>query len=108
MDFEPRLALTTTDSTEKAEKLAAALVERSLAVCVNIVPGLRSVYQWEGKVHHDSEWLLIIKTSREKWPELEEAIGQLHSYDCPELVLIQPDEVTEAYGNWWRESLSVD
>src|SRR5260221_4812334 len=86
---EARIVLTTASSPEEARGIARALVERRLAACVNIVPGIESVYRWQGKVETTAESLLIIKTQAELFDRLREAIGELHSYDLPECVMLE-------------------
>ena len=81
---DKRLVLTTAGSEEEARKIAHALVERKLAACVNIVPQIESVYRWQGKVESAREWLLLIKTTSEKFSVVRDAIRELHSYDLPE------------------------
>lgn len=103
----PRLALTTLSNSEEAERLANHLVAGGLAACVNLVPGVKSFYRWEGKIQQDGEVLLIIKTSHEKWDELQAAFREHHPYDCPELLLLAPGEVEETYLAWWQQSLSA-
>lgn len=104
--IEPRLAITTLSTIEEAERLAQRLVEGGLAACVNLVPGVKSIYRWEGKIQQDNEVLLIIKTSSEQWEELQAAFRAHHPYDCPELLLLDPDKVDEPYFTWWQKNLS--
>lgn len=103
--MKPRLALTTLATVEEAEGLARRLVESGLAACVNLVPGVRSYYHWEGKLQQDGEVLLIIKTSQEKWDELQAVFQEHHPYDCPELLLLSPEEVESRYQAWWQNCL---
>lgn len=103
---DQRIALNTCGSAAEAEKVASALVERNLAACVNVLPGVRSFYRWQGKIEDDPEHLLVIKTSEEKLAALEAAITELHSYDCPELVVLPVAGGSKAYLDWWREALA--
>jgi len=103
---DQRIALNTCGSAEEAEKVAGALVERNLAACVNVVPGVRSFYRWQGKIEDDPEHLLIIKTSEDKLAALEAAVTELHSYDCPELVVLPVAGGSDAYLSWWRDALA--
>ena len=98
-----RIVLSTTGSREEAEKIANALVERRLAACVNIVPQLRSIYRWEGKVERAEEVLLIIKTSAARFPSVRNAIETLHSYDVPECVCLSVEDGSEKYLKWIAE-----
>lgn len=83
-----RLALTTCVDSDSAASLAALLVERRVAACVNIVPGIRSIYRWQGKIEDETECLLIIKTVADRVVELKASIAELHSYDVPELIVL--------------------
>ena len=82
------ITLCTCGSREEAERLATILVEERLVACVNILPEVLSVYRWEGKVETASEHLLFMKTIEERQRELELRIGQLHSYDTPEIISV--------------------
>ena len=83
------LVLTTADSAELAGRIAAALVEAREAACVNIVPGVRSIYRWEGKVCDDSELLLVIKSTEERFEAVRERIRRTHTYQLPEVVAVR-------------------
>jgi periplasmic divalent cation tolerance protein len=100
------LVLTTAGSESEAKKIAAELVERRLAACVNIVPRVQSVYRWEGKVESAEEFLMLIKTARARTQELHTAIRELHSYDLPEFVVVSMEGGSEEYLNWIAESLA--
>jgi periplasmic divalent cation tolerance protein len=101
-----RVILVTCGSEEEAVKVGRALVERKLAACVNIVPGVRSIYRWEGKVHDDREHLLIVKTSLARWKEIAEAVRELHSYACPETIALPVSEGAGRYLAWVEEETS--
>ena len=88
-----------------AERLAGALVERGLAACVNIVPGLTSVYRWKGRIERDSEVLAIIKTRSDALPRLKEAIPALHPYELPEIVAVPITDGLPAYLAWIDDNL---
>lgn len=95
-----RVALTTCGSEEDAARLAKELVGRRLAACVNIVPGVRSFYWWDGSVQEDGEVLLVMKTRVEVLHDLEAAVQELHSYDVPEFVVLPIAEGSAAYLRW--------
>ncbi|MDA0205436.1 MAG: divalent-cation tolerance protein CutA [Acidobacteria bacterium] len=95
-----RIALTTCGSPEEAARLAQELVSRRLAACVNVVPGMRSFYWWNGQVQDDTEVLLMIKTRVELLPQLEAAINELHSYELPEFVVLPIVDGSSAYLAW--------
>lgn len=82
------LVLNTCPDLETARRLAQALVQQRLAACVNIVPAVHSVYEWQGKVHQDPECLLHIKTRAERYPALEAFLRQHHPYELPEIVAV--------------------
>jgi periplasmic divalent cation tolerance protein len=96
----PILVLSTAGSTEEGERLARALVEERLAACVNMVPGVRSVYRWRGAVQAEPEVLLVIKTVRERFSALRARLRELHSYELPELVCLEPAGGDEEYLAW--------
>ena len=100
---DARIVLSTAGSREEAEKIANALVERHLAACVNIVPQLRSIYRWAGKVERSDEVLLIIKTSAERFSSVRHAIETLHSYDVPECICLSVEDGSEKYLKWIAE-----
>ncbi|MCF7991147.1 MAG: divalent-cation tolerance protein CutA [Thiohalocapsa sp.] len=89
------------DSTT-AESLSEALVTEGLAACVNIVPGLVSVYRWQGKIEKDNECLLLIKTTEERVPELTARVRQLHPYDEPEVIAHPIVTGSDSYLEWVR------
>jgi periplasmic divalent cation tolerance protein len=100
------LALSTVGSAEDAERIARTLVERRLAACVNVVPGLVSIYRWEGRVERDEERLLVVKTRAERVEALREALVALHPYELPELVVLPVAGGHAPYLAWLAESVS--
>jgi len=100
---DARIVLSTAGSREEAERIATALMERRLAACVNMVPQLRSIYRWEGKVEQAEEVLLIIKTSADRFPSVRDAVESLHSYDVPECVCLTVEDGSEKYLKWIAE-----
>ena len=103
---DKRIVLSTAGSEEEARKIAHHLVEHKLAACVNIVPQIESIYRWQGKVESSREWLLLIKTTAEKFSAVRDAITELHSYDLPECVAISIEDGSAAYLNWLTESVN--
>lgn len=96
-----KLAYITTSSPEEAESLGTTLVEERLAACVNIIPGMRSLYHWQGTVEKDEETILIAKTTGQLFHALTERVKQLHSYDVPCVLSIPTgEEGNEAYRSW--------
>jgi periplasmic divalent cation tolerance protein len=93
-------------STEEAQRLARALVEKRLAACVNVMPGIRSVYHWKDAIEDDEEVLLLIKTSRALLQELRDEIERLHSYEVPEVIALQVVDGSERYLAWMNRELA--
>ena len=91
------IVLTTTSTIEEADALAAKIVETRLGACVQILPQMKSVYVWEGKLQREGEHLLLIKTLPEKFDELSDFIRANHPYDVPEIVAIEAGRVSEPY-----------
>ena len=93
-------------SNEEAQQVARALVGQRLAACVNILPGVYSVYRWQGEVEEAAEWTLIIKTQASRYAEVEAAIRELHSYTTPEIVAVKIEKGLPAYLDWILEETS--
>jgi periplasmic divalent cation tolerance protein len=102
---DKRIVLSTAGSEEEARKIARHLVERQLAACVNIVPQIESVYRWQSKVEEAREWLLLIKTTSERFPAVRDALLELHSYNVPECVAIAVEDGSAGYLDWIGESV---
>ena len=100
-----RIVLTTAGSEEEAHKIARHLVESRLAACVNIIPQIESIYRWQGKVESSREWLLLAKTTQERFPAVRDAIRKLHSYDLPECVAIKIEDGSSDYLQWLGDSV---
>ncbi|WP_206171745.1 divalent-cation tolerance protein CutA [Thiorhodococcus mannitoliphagus] len=92
--------LCTCPNRETAIALARALVAEHLAACVSLLPGVTSVYRWEGRVEEDDELLLLIKTTAERTNDLTERLRQLHPYDVPEIIAVPITEGLEEYLSW--------
>ncbi len=105
---DKRIVLSTASSEDEARKIALHLVEQQLAACVNIVSQVESIYRWQGKIESSREWLLLIKTSAERFPEVRDAIRALHSYELPECVAISIEEGSSEYLQWFTHSLVKD
>ena len=100
------VALSTVATAADADRLARALVERRLAACVNVVPGVVSHYRYQGELHRDQEQLLVIKTRAERMGALRAAFAELHPYDVPELVALEITDGLEPYLEWLDENVS--
>ncbi|MBS0228158.1 MAG: divalent-cation tolerance protein CutA [Proteobacteria bacterium] len=99
------LCLTTCPDAGCAERIAAALVEEHLAACVTIVPGLRSVYRWQGVIERADEQLLLIKTTRAGYPALQARLAELHPYELPELLAVEAVDGLPAYLQWVADAV---
>ena len=97
---EARLVLTTVPDGAVARDLARSLIEGRLAACVQCIPGVTSVYRWEGEMEEAQEVLLIIKTRRAHLKAVEAHLDREHPYDVPEFVVLGPESMGEAYLAW--------
>ena len=94
------VVLVTTPSPERAAEIARTLVEERLAACGNVVPGLRSIYRWEGKVQDDAEALLVLKTTRTRFDALRDRVLALHPYEVPEVIALPVEAGSARYLAW--------
>lgn len=101
------VVLITAGSEEEAERIATALVEEQLAACVNIVGPIRSIYRWEGKVQNERELLLIVKTRSAALARLQARVGEMHSYDTPEIIALPITTGSEKYLDWLESATST-
>ena len=97
---DKRIVLSTAGSEQEAHKIAHILVKRRLAACVNIVPQIQSIYRWKGEIESAQEWLLLIKTRADKFPAVRDAIGELHSYEVPECIVLEIEDGSLPYLQW--------
>ena len=95
------------ESRQEAEKIALSLVERHLAACVNLIPGVESIYRWRGAVERSKEFLLVIKSSRELLPDLQAELSRMHSYEIPEVLAMPIVDGAESYLNWMDRELKL-
>ncbi len=100
------VVLSTAPSVEEAVSIGRRLVEEHLAACVNVLPGARSIFFWEGRVQEADEAVLVIKTRNERYAELERRILALHSYSVPEVLALPVTSGSAAYTAWLRESVA--
>ena len=103
--MEYRLAITTCPDMEVADTIATDLVEGHLAACVNILPGARSVYEWQGKVEKEQELLMLIKSRSDKLAALETRLLELHPYELPELIVVPLVGGLAPYLSWIETQL---
>ncbi len=101
------IQVTCADAAE-ADKIARALVEKRLAACVQIIPQIRSIYRWEGKVEEATELMLWIKSSRGLFERVRAEVEALHSYHVPEVVCLSITDGAENYMAWLDDSLATE
>jgi periplasmic divalent cation tolerance protein len=94
------IVFVTCESTEQAEQIAEALVTDKLAACVNVVPGVKSCYVWEGKLTWSNEVLLLVKTTRGRFDQLQDRVKAMHSYSVPEIVGVTIEDAFDKYIEW--------
>ena len=94
------VVLITAPDEEKAAAIARKLVEERLLACANLVPRIRSIYRWEGKICDESEVLIVGKTTTERWPALAARLPQLHPYAVPELLALPVHAGSSRYLEW--------
>ncbi len=100
------IVLTTTPNSTEGEALAAKIVAAKLAACVQIMPQMKSIYVWEGKIQKEAEHLLLIKTLPQKYDELEAFIKANHSYSLPEITAIADERTSHEYARWLEDVLA--
>ncbi len=102
--MEERMAIKmiymTAGNMDEASRIAKVLVQRRLAACVNIIDGMRSIYEWEGDIQDEREVVMIAKTRADRLPELEETVKGIHSYDCPCIVELAVSGGNNAFLDW--------
>ena len=97
---DARVVLVTAPDLEAARRLARAWVDAKLVACVNLVPGIESIYRWQGKVEASNEVLLVVKTTADRVAELEASLPGLHPYEVPEFVVLDAEHVAPRYAAW--------
>lgn len=90
-----------------ATHIAEAVVSERLAACVNLVPGVTSIYHWQGEIQRDAELLLIIKTRHAVYPQLEARIIELHPYQVPEIIALPIQAGSAAYLAWMADNTGI-
>lgn len=103
-DSSVNIVYTTVASEEEAVLIARTVVEEKLAACANIIPTIRSIYRWQGKVEDETESLILIKTRSESIEALIVRIKELHTYDVPDIVAIPIDRGYRPYLDWVLEN----
>ena len=105
--MNPIMIVCTTDSLELAQKIGAALVEMHEAACVSIVPGVQSIYRWQGEIGNSQEWLLLIKTAAGLFESVRSRIHRLHTYDLPEVIALPIVAGDADYLKWLAAELNL-
>ncbi len=95
-----RVVLSTVPNEQVGEKIARALLEENLVACVNMVPGVRSLYRWQGAIQDDRELLLVIKTRADRYEKLEQRLRELHPYEVCEVLALDVAAGSKAYLDW--------
>lgn len=90
---------------ETARQIGTDLVKTQLAACVNLLPGVESIYRWQGELESAAEVLALFKTTAAVWPRLERALAERHPYDTPEIVALRPEAVAGRYAAWVGEAV---
>ena len=104
---ETIVVLLTAANGEEAARLADLLIGAHLAACVQILPEIESVYRWEGKIERQAETLLLAKTTRSKFEELEREVRALHSYDTPEIIALPIVAGSTRYLEWLSRGVKM-
>ena len=102
------LILTTVPAVSRADTIARSLVDERLAACVNVIPGLTSIYRWQGEREEASECLLVIKTDETRYAELERRVLELHPYTVPEVLALPVERGAPAYMEWLKDSVAIE
>lgn len=104
---EKIVVLSTCASEEEARSIAAKLIEEKQAACVNILPSVRSIYRWQGKVEDSTECLMIIKTDRAHFASLRTVLESVHSYELPEVLALPVVDGSPNYLAWLDRELNA-
>ncbi|OQW71916.1 MAG: divalent-cation tolerance protein CutA [Proteobacteria bacterium ST_bin11] len=103
-----QLILCTCPDEAVADKLAGMLISQKLAACVNILPGVRSVYEWQGQIETAQEHLLLIKSHQDRYAAIEATLKSLHPYQLPEIIAVAIERGSLDYLKWIDSCLGID
>ena len=101
------LIITNCGSEKEAQKIAKILIKNKMAACVNIIPKIRSIYRWQNKIHDETEFMLLIKTTKNKYKSLEKIIKSNHSYEVPEIIAFEIKAGLKSYLKWIEEMVNI-
>ncbi len=100
-----RIVMTTVVSAEEANRIGRTLVEERLAACATLLPAIHSIYRWHDQIESSNETMLMVKTSLEQLPALENRLRELHSYQTPEFLVLPVESGSHAYLDWLQASI---
>ena len=99
------LVICTFPDQDSARQVGTFLVETQLAACVNLIPGVESIYRWQGAIESAREVQTLFKTTRDRLPVFEQTLFAHHPYDTPEIIAIRPEAISERYSSWVKQSV---
>jgi periplasmic divalent cation tolerance protein len=102
------VVMTSVGTEQQAVEISEELISRRLATCINIVPCLRSIYRWKGKVCEDTEYLLLIKTPEKLFEQISSAIRECHSYELPEILAVPVTAAETSFHQWVLQMAEPD
>jgi periplasmic divalent cation tolerance protein len=102
---DPLQVITVAANRDEAQRIAEKLIENHLAACVQVVGPIVSTYRWQGKIEHGDEWLCLVKTTFDRYAEVESTIRSLHSYEVPEIIATPIVAGSADYLNWLRQEV---
>ena len=102
----PIVVLMTAANRAEATQIAEVLVESRLAACVQLLPEIQSIYRWKGEISRDTEVLLLAKTTRDVFSDLDRKVKELHSYETPEIFAVEAAAISESYHKWLVDCLT--
>lgn len=102
------LVYVTTSDEEEARRIGSALVDKKLAACVNIIPGMRSIYRWQGKVVNDNECVMLVKAPKDNAETVIEKIKEMHSYEVPCVIVIPIAQGLRSYLDWIMNETEIE
>lgn len=108
MDTAYQILLTTAANADEADRIAERLVDEGLAACVNVVPACRSIYRWQGETVRETEVLMIAKTRRARFRDIEKLVTEMHSYDVPEIIAVDLQAASNGYLRFLEDSLGAE